>query len=818
MPALLPILAGLVLQGANAGVPLSPDGPSGPGTLQRIGTRFDFEESSRLRLEMPLGFTRTTPLGLDRFTSFGSMGPDDSVHHSGAFAFRFDVDGHSMAARTNVGRIPIRTDTEYEVAGWVRTDRLVRSEATLAAWLIDDEGRPIPGTVVESRPVEQEGVWTRLAVNVSGIDRNARDLVLECRVIQPGDRSGNDTELAPDITGRAWFDDLMVTQLPTVRIEDATGTGIHRRPGTPMLHLRINDPATEPIEWSLRIENERGATIDHIHGTMGDQPLDTWIEPLLPDNGWYRAVLTARTLGATTVVRSDRTDFVVLPETDATAAPVTTIGIEFTDPPTDRELELVEALGVGMVSVPALLDDGSGLLEDAGHRRRMSRLLDRGGTITCRFDRLPRTWATRHALDPDQFAEFILLDEATWGPVLDRSITPFGDAVAHWTLAGDATTYTQAAERLQARLSRLAPKATVLPPDDTPATEPSELLGRWKDGAPCRILPPWSTDERGRLQPTPTYARLHTLLHHLSGRRFGGTIPLGTRGHAWYLEPVEGRDGGLLVLPDDTGTVSAALGTDPIVVHDDAGNHRTLPLRDGMHDMDIDAARVQFIEGVDDAWIRFQRDLVIDPPALIARPMRHRHQLLITNPWNETMEGVLVFEHEHRAQLSPARIPLTMAPGETRRIPVDVIVTGPLPPGPMSMSGVLDRTGLDPIRMPVRCRVEVGLPSIDLSFREWNTPDGLRVELRATNLGDRPRAIEAALAGNGVPTTGTKRFDLAAGDTVTHWFDLHGRADEMDEGSLRVLVSELGATGRISHAIRWPSEDADRITGVSVEP
>ncbi|MAA52794.1 MAG: hypothetical protein CMJ41_07225 [Phycisphaerae bacterium] len=817
MPALLPILAGLVLQGAIAGVPASPDEPSGPGSLQRVGTRFDFEESSRQRLEMPLGFTRTTPLGLDRFTSFGSMGPDDSVYHSGTFSLRFDVDGHSMAARTNVGRIPIRTDTEYEVAGWVRTDRLVQSEVTIAAWLVDEEGQPVPGTVVESRPVEQEGVWTRLAVDVSGLDRNARDLVLECRVIQPGDRSGHQPEPTPDIAGRAWFDDLMVTQLPTVRIDDATDTGIHRRPGTPMLHLRIDDPATEPIEWSLRIENERGATIDHIHGTMGDQPLDTWIEPLLPDNGWYRAVLTARTLGATTVIRSDRTDFVVLPEHTATAR-ATTIGIEFTDPPTDRELELVEALGVGMVSVPALLDDGSGLLEDAGHRRRMGRLLDRGGTITCRFDRLPRTWATRHALDPDQFAEFIMLDEATWGPVLDRSIIPFGDAVAHWTLAGDTTAYVPAAQRLQERLSRLAPQATVLPPDDAPATEPFELLERWRDGVSCRILPPWNTDERGRLQPTPTFARLHSLLHHLSDRRFGGVIPLGARGHAWYLEPVESRAGGLLVPPDVTATVSAALGSDPIVVHDDAGNRRTLPLRDGTHDVDIDAARIQFLEGVDDAWIRFQRDLVIDPPTLIARPMRHRHQLRITNPWNETMEGVLVFEHADRAQVSPARIRLTMAPGETRRIPVDLIVTGPLPPGPMSMSGVLDRTGPDPMRMPVHCRVDVGLPSIDLSFREWNTPDGLRVELRATNHGDRPRAIEAALAGNGLPTAGTRRFDLAAGATITHWFDLHATADQLDDGPLRILVSELDATGRISHAIRWPREDADRLTGVHVDP
>ena len=817
MPALLPILAGLVLEGATAGVPNPPDHPSGPGSLERISTRFDFEESSRLRLEMPLGFVRSTPLGLDRFTSFGTMGPDDSVFHSGRFAFRFDVDGHSMAARTNVGRIPIRTGTEYEVSGWVRTEELHRSETTLAAWLVDERGRPIPGTVVESRPVEPSGNWTRLSVIVSGLDRTARDLVLECRVIQPDDRSGNRTGRTADITGRAWFDDLAVTQLPTVRVDDATGTGIHRRPGTPMLRLRIDDPATEPIDWSLRIENDRGETVDRIHGTMGDQPLDTWIEPMLPDNGWYRAVLTARTLGSDEVVRTDRTDFVLLPESPPAAA-TPTIGLEFAGPPTDRDFELVEALGVGMVSIPALLEDGTGLLEHPEHRRRMGRLLDRGGTITCRFDRLPPEWAGRHALDEDQVAAFILLDEATWGPVVDRSIIPFGDAVSRWTLPGEGTMHERAAQRLQARLARLAPQASVLPPTGPAAAEPSELLETWKDGRPHCIAPPWTIDARGRTQPTPASARLHTLLQHLSGRRYGGGVPLGDHGQAWYLAPVDGGGAGLLLPAGGTGTATATLGRRPIVLHDDNGNARELAPHEGTHELSFDPERLQFVEGAENEWIRFQRDLVIDPPALIARPMRHRHELQITNPWSTTMEGVLRFEHESATQLDPARIPLVLAPGDTRRVPVDVIVTGPLPPGPLSLPGVLERGGPDPIQLPVRCRVEVGLPSIELAFREWSTPDGLRVELRATNRGTGRRSIEAAVAGTGVSTTPTVRFEIDAGDTVTHWFELHGTADDLRGDSLHVLVSEVGASGRIAHAVRWPDEAGRRLTGATVEP
>lgn len=815
MPAFLPILAGLVLEGATTGPLPSPDVNPGPGSLERITTRFDFEESTRLRLELPLGFHRATPMGLDRYTSFGTMRPDDGSPRSGRFAFRFDVDGHSMAARTTTGRIPIRTGIDYEISGWIRTERLRSAHATLAAWLVDEHGSAMPGTLVETGTVEHDGDWTRVSVVVPGLDRTARDLVLECRVIQPGDRAAGAGD--SDITGTAWFDDLAVTQLPTVRIDDAAGTGLHRRPGAPMLHLRIDDPATEPIEWSLRIENEHGDAIDHVHGTMGDQPLDTWIEPLLQTNGWYRAVLTARTLGHDPVVRTDHTDFVLLPgTTDTTTVP--TIGIEFETAPDERALQLVEALGIGMIDIPAVLDDGTGTLEHPEHRRRLGRFLDRGGRLTCRFDRLPGEWATRHALDPHQIAEFIVLDEPTWGPMIDRSITPFGDAASRWILGGDSPMHDEAGRRLHARLATLAPDAVVLHRDHSSATEPHELLMAWKADTPRCIQPPWRIDDRGRVQPTPAFARLHALLHQLSGRRFAGTVPLGDDGSAWYLEPVDARSAALLLPPGKRSTNTIALGPGPMELHDDVGNVQPLLAAGGVHEVTIDSEQVRCIEGIDDAWIRFQRDLVLEPSDLDARPRRHAHVIEVTNPWAETMDGVLLFKHAPRVELSPIRVPLLLGPGETRRIPVDVVVTGPLPPGPMAVVGHLERRGPAPAHFPVQCRLHVGLPSIELSFREWRTPEGMHVELLATNHGDEPRSIDAGLAGGGLPTTGATRLRIEPGATVAHRFELHGTHEDVDGDPIRVLVAESDATGRVVHAVHWDDEGGNRLTGVVTDP
>jgi len=825
MPAFLPILVSLVLEGATAPSALPATGvPAVPASLQRVAGRFDFEESTRLRLEMPLSFKRVTPMGVDRFTSFGTMRPDDEQSYDGRFSFRFDLDGHSMAARSAAGVVPIRTGTEYEVSGWIRTEHLVTARASLAAWLVDGDGRPLPGTVTESPGIESPGTWTRVSLFVPGRDLEGHDLVLECRVLQQADRAGAPgIGAGEDISGTAWFDDLAITQVPTVRIDDGTGAGIHRRPDAPRLRLRIDDPTTEPIHWTLSISDHEDVVVDRHEGTMQLDQLDIWIEPVLPANGWYTAKLTAHTMGTDTITRSDRIDLVLLPARPI-SSPVMNIGLELSEPPGAEDLALARELGVGLLSIPALTRAGTGVLEDESHRQRLGRYLDQGGRIACRFDRLPATWSRQHALDEHQVAEYILLEEDTWGPMVDRSILAFGDSASHWLIAADDPRMTdQARTLLLQRLKIMAPEASVEPMQDAAATTPRQLLEAWRDGTRRYITPPWTTDDRGRVRPAKSYPVLHSLLHHLSGRRYDGELALGAGDRAWYLAPTDeagaNDPGALLLLPGTDTERPMALGTADIELHDTSGNHRNIPVRSGVHHLAFRSDRMQFVVGINDRMVRFHRDLQLDPPRVIARPRRHPHVLEVANPWPTTLEATLQFHEQPRMQVTPSRIPLLLAPGETRRVDVDVVVTGPLAPGPHVIPGTLVRSGAESIEFPVACRVDVGLPRIELVFTEMVTPRGLRVIMQATSSDSSPRSIEAVIAGDGLPTTTPRRFDLAPGATIVHSFNLMGTPASFAKHAVHVQVAEVNATGRLSHAVHFPDDDTGhRVTEVPTTP
>ena len=71
-----------------------------PESLQRTIRTFDFEESKHQRLDLPMGFDRVIPHGTGDPAVFGTTQPDAGSARSGDYAFLFELDGQSMAART----------------------------------------------------------------------------------------------------------------------------------------------------------------------------------------------------------------------------------------------------------------------------------------------------------------------------------------------------------------------------------------------------------------------------------------------------------------------------------------------------------------------------------------------------------------------------------------------------------------------------------------------------------------------------------------------------------------------------------------------
>ena len=67
----------------------------------RLIGRFDFEEATVRPLDMPLAFEQITHRSPGtEFPSFGEMSLTSDQPAQGQFAFRFDLKGRSMAART----------------------------------------------------------------------------------------------------------------------------------------------------------------------------------------------------------------------------------------------------------------------------------------------------------------------------------------------------------------------------------------------------------------------------------------------------------------------------------------------------------------------------------------------------------------------------------------------------------------------------------------------------------------------------------------------------------------------------------------------
>ena len=153
-------------------------------SLRRAVGHFDFEESQKTPLEMPLNFHRHIDTE-DGFPPFGRMRPSDEQAAGGEWSFLFELGGGSMAARIPSGVVPILPLADYLVAVKVRTEGLTHAQARLSAWLQDAHGIRIPASLAMSPLVRTNGQWQTISAEVRGAFEQATDLVVELQLLQP---------------------------------------------------------------------------------------------------------------------------------------------------------------------------------------------------------------------------------------------------------------------------------------------------------------------------------------------------------------------------------------------------------------------------------------------------------------------------------------------------------------------------------------------------------------------------------------------------------------------------------------------------------
>lgn len=296
--------------------------PSSPGS--RIVHNFDFEETKLNNYEsIPMFWRKVVGRGYPAYAA-GAFDhtifrpdPEDAKART---SFRLDIDSGSAAFRYLApfpNAIHVNPNADYYVIGYVKTTPLQFARAEIRAWFADENGALIPGTEIHSdryaSSTEPSGTdassaeWHLLRLFVPGPHPNtpeaaAKTMVLQLGLLQPQQLSGEGTATnenplgsfalyRQDIKGSAWFDDVVVLQLPRISLEvppavvantfepdqpidlDLTVADLANRPNAPSLgvSLKITDPdglvfATD--KWNIHTAPDKTWTHRYTHAHL----------------------------------------------------------------------------------------------------------------------------------------------------------------------------------------------------------------------------------------------------------------------------------------------------------------------------------------------------------------------------------------------------------------------------------------------------------------------------------------------------------------------------------------------------------------------
>lgn len=400
---------------------------------QRKVAFFGFEEAANFPTPLPSPFFRvlTSVTSRPGFPPFGSVSVDESVAFSGDWSLAFDVDGASIAVAVPTARIPIYPQSEYEVRVRVRTAGLARAGASLVVRLHDLDGREIPGTKRESVPLRTNGEWMMLSVRPPTDIQSAADLTFELHLKQ---------DERPDLSGKVWFDEIEVWQLPRMSLTARPISGVTRLPERPTLKASLNDLATGTLtavlsvfdlDGTLRAERRepisRGRTSLVLN--FDDLPV-----------GWYRGRLSLLE-GDTLLAREDQA-IAILPESTRSTLTYEAphFGVSFSDSfedPAGSELEFASVLRPDYVSVP-VWQSGRPARLDSERSRGMDAFVDAlhasGIEPVFELSGIPSDLTLQNVgrTDDDDVLEMIGRGDLKVLDLLSNWMAQYGDEVSRW--------------------------------------------------------------------------------------------------------------------------------------------------------------------------------------------------------------------------------------------------------------------------------------------------------------------------------------------------------------------------------------------------
>ncbi len=450
---------------------VTPSGGVRPQSAHRIVKTFDFEEWLTNPLEVPAGWVRAqhdplVPRNRPGFPIWNKPALDYDVAARGDGSVRLPTKGGSTSLRLNPGVIPIFPLGRYSITANVRSEGLVSSRPRLVVRALDGTGAPIAGSERTSIADTVDGEWKTLTVNLPGIFADAAYLQIDLEVVQPREFH---TETLPghhiwaeDFEGSAWFDDVVVMQVPQLHLQTTSALNIVAKPAAPVLAAALRDLAAQEITATIRVYNALRELVDAMQRQIVTGRSAWEWQPTLQKLGWYRAVIDIAAEGR--IISTEVCDFVWIDEpnldeqhlesgplfagtqTNAAGWAQHPFMIELRTllPATPDELaQTLSILGVSSVTLPVWESDitTAGFANRVGRLRLMlSKMREAGISTRLALTVVPHELATILSLGSEDVIDTLAFDSTTWEPYLLNALIRLGSTSATWQLGSSGST------------------------------------------------------------------------------------------------------------------------------------------------------------------------------------------------------------------------------------------------------------------------------------------------------------------------------------------------------------------------------------------
>ena len=777
----------------------------------RLFKAFDFEERQLGNDEdVPMHWSKLSAVDLPHYV-VGRLSTDRA--RSGRYSFRIDLDGGSCIYQYDPARLPVAMGGHYRLSGYCQTTALAHARGRLTLALADAAGYPIAGTEVHSdlcggdAPADD---WRYLSAELTDATPSAASLVIRLELVQPAryapPSAGDRSVLPEDIRGSAWFDDVVVAQVPRVSLATDRPANVFRRGDVPQLTAVLADPSTDDLTSQLVVTDALGRRVYQrtqavdLSAAEEVAPGQRRVAVPLPVTpaGWYRATFQLATPGNgsggtddTAATGSQSIDYVQLADDGTPAAPDPRFGLVATALPVTPALaDVLPLLSAGFAKLT--VTDGEPFNDT------VERLAARGvRTVGC----LPLATAdptgviSRHLgqidawqMGPDDTDAFVTDPAAR--RAYARTLAAFAALSGHPDLAMPCPLgFAPPVGKQRPVAVTLAVPPSVLPaeipaylrdvtdrvasvslePTDAAAYGPdarvADLVERVVYGLSAgvaRVDLPVPLDGPS-LQPTDLFVVERTLVTALSGAACYGRLPVADGVDAFLFQRPGGP--GLVVCWADGGNTAVTTPLGEHLVRTDPWGNAT-PLPPGAP---VVVGRVPTIlSGVDAPLARFRAGVTLDGATLesvLLRPQVRR--LHLTNPYAQPIAGTVRLRGPAGWGISPPTVRFELAAGESlvRDVGIDLPANARAGRNVIAADVELQADATRHLSLPLV--VAVGLSDVGVqttAFRDG--PVTVIVQQRITNYGDHPVDYDAYVACPGQPRVERLVTGLAPGQTV----------------------------------------------------